>query len=49
MNYYSNYEDKIIKGRMVYINLDEKMNKNKIKVNDRYITYRNEVKKNNKF
>ena len=44
MNYYSNYEDKIIKGRMVYINLDEKMNKNKIKVNDRYITYRNEVK-----
>ena len=44
MNYYSNYEDKIIKGRMVYLNLDEKMNKNKIKVNDRYITYRNEVK-----
>ena len=28
---YSNYEDKIIKGRMVYINLDEKMKKNKIK------------------
>ena len=34
---------------MVFINLDEKMKKNKIKVNDRYITYRNKVKKNNKF
>ena len=34
---------------MAPINLDEKMNKNKIKVNDRYITYRNEVKKNKKF
>ena len=46
---YPNNKDKIIKGRMVFINLDEKMKKNKIKVNDRYITYRNEVKKNNKF
>ena len=42
---YSNYEDKIIKGRMVYINLDEKMNKNKTKVNDKYITYKNKIKK----
>ena len=42
---YSNYEDKMIKGRMVYINLDEKMNKNKTKVNDKYITYKNKIKK----
>ena len=42
---YSNYGDKMIKGRMVYINLDEKMNKNKTKVNDKYITYKNKIKK----